>query len=228
MTRITMSTLARFGFGILMLLLMAVAGHAQTRAPDCGSFTRGKTYRCHCDVGRPLGPAWGSGPYTGDSDVCTAALHAGVVGPGGGTVTAYPAPGEPSYSGSLANGVQTDGWGPYDYSFAFASGDVMNPENSAAALAKCKGFPGNSDFVACTCPPAAGATGPVWGSGPYTANSDLCSAARHDGVIGPDGGKIAAVVAPGLDHYTGSEENEIISKDFGPYERSFVLDHNAK
>jgi len=64
-------------------------------------------------------PVWGTGVYTTDSSVCRAAVHAGIIPPAGGTVNVVPAPGLPSYQGSVANGVQTSPYGPWTASFTF-------------------------------------------------------------------------------------------------------------
>ncbi len=73
---------------------------------------------------------------------------------------------------------------------------------AAAAQTQCGPFPVGEATLACACP-AGFASGSVWGSGPYTADSDVCTAALHAGVIGPEGGKVMALAAEGLETYTG-------------------------
>jgi hypothetical protein len=203
---------------------------AQDRLPACGAFPKdAASYRCHCDAGRPGGSVWGSDPYTGDSDVCTAARHAGIIG-ADGPVEATAAPGQTDYPGTSRNGVQTSGWGSYGYSYTFIRSDVMNRVGGAGAVPACSGFPADADDITCSCPSlaAGGSAGQVWGSGPYTADSDLCAAARHDGMIGSAGGVISAVALSGLEIYRGSDSNGVSSADWGSYGRSFVIDHNAE
>lgn len=60
---------------------------------------------------------WGVGPYTGDSSVCVAAVHAGVITRDGGTVEVIAEPGRDSYEGSTSNGVTTSDWGSWGTSF---------------------------------------------------------------------------------------------------------------
>jgi len=89
-----------------------------------------ETLTCVCTGEAVLRSAtvWGSGPYTGDSRVCRAALHAGVVPVTGGSVTVRMLPGEPRYAASARNGVQTMAFGDYRSSFRFEGA-----QNTAAA-----------------------------------------------------------------------------------------------
>ncbi len=64
------------------------------------------------------GSVWGSGPYTTDSSVCRAALHAGVMHDvTGGIVTVTMKPGQSKYEGSDRNGIRSLAWGQFDSSF---------------------------------------------------------------------------------------------------------------
>lgn len=82
--------------------------------------TADTTLTCRCPAeASASGSVWGRGPYTTDSAVCRAALHAGLIGPRGGTVTLRSSPGRSSYAGSEANGVSTGDWGSYPASFEF-------------------------------------------------------------------------------------------------------------
>lgn len=47
------------------------------------------------------GSVYGSGLYSGDSKICLAAIHAGVIPPQGGKFVLYKAPGQASYRGAL-------------------------------------------------------------------------------------------------------------------------------
>jgi LCCL domain len=77
---------------------------------------------CRC-VTTASGSIWGSGPYTSDSSICRAALHAGVISSSGGIVRVTAAPGQKEYRGSTANGVTTSGWGSYPRSFTVSRGN---------------------------------------------------------------------------------------------------------
>jgi hypothetical protein len=216
--------LRAFVFAAIVPLVsgLAQATHAQQSLPSCGAFPAGQeTYACSC-TGGEAGTVWGSGPYTGDSDVCVAARHAGVIGVDGGPVEAILHDGQDSYAGSLMNGVETRDWGAYGVSF------ILNPKGPmarAADVAACTAYPSGEASVTCSCAPGAG-TGSVWGSGPYTADSDICGAAIHAGVIGDGGGVVTALGLGGLEAYRGSERAGVATRDWGSYGESFVIDAN--
>ncbi len=63
----------------------------------------------------------------------------------------------------------------------------------------------------------------IWGSDPYTADSDICVAARHAGVIGPEGGVVRVIGLPGQDSYAASTANGVASRSWGRYGASFTL-----
>lgn len=70
-------------------------------------------FECHCTTearSRRGGYAYGSGPYDGISNICMAAMHAGMTGPEGGDVRVIPGPVQESFTGSLANGVFSSDW----------------------------------------------------------------------------------------------------------------------
>ena len=48
------------------------------QAPACGTVGT-EAFSCSCALTAPEGGVWGTGPYTSDSNVCTAALHAGLL-----------------------------------------------------------------------------------------------------------------------------------------------------
>lgn len=79
-----------------------------------GSVTCGCTAQTVAD-----GAIWGSGPYTADSRICRAALHAGVVGTNGGNVRVRIVPGLASYPPSVRNGVSAYSWGSFGTAYVF-------------------------------------------------------------------------------------------------------------
>ncbi|MCU9849188.1 LCCL domain-containing protein [Defluviimonas sp. WL0024] len=54
---------------------------------------------------------YGSGPYDSVSNICIAAVHAGVTTLEGGPVRVIPRPPQSSFKGTLANGVYSEDWG---------------------------------------------------------------------------------------------------------------------
>ncbi|MDW4549440.1 LCCL domain-containing protein [Defluviimonas sp. D31] len=53
---------------------------------------------------------YGSGPYDSVSNICIAAVHAGVTTLEGGPVRVIPRPPQSSFKGTLANGVYSEDW----------------------------------------------------------------------------------------------------------------------
>ena len=94
---------------------------AQVGAEDIGKCTGlppkhrtepGNLLSCTCDANFSVkSPIWGTGLYSGDSYICKAALHAGAIGREGGRVAIQPMVDQPSYSGSLRNGVESKDYG---------------------------------------------------------------------------------------------------------------------
>ncbi|HEY5713111.1 MAG TPA: LCCL domain-containing protein [Allosphingosinicella sp.] len=77
--------------------------------------------RCTCSAEATASglTVWGSDPYTSDSAICRAAVHAGVIGPGGGEVSVNIGAGAGVFPGSARNGVSTSTWGGYPTGFTF-------------------------------------------------------------------------------------------------------------
>ncbi len=209
------------GAAALVAALPVVA--QTTEFPACERFPIGEeTYACDCPADAVAGSVWGSSPYTADSDVCAAARHQGVIGPDGGAVLAVGQPGQDSYTGSDMNGITSRDWGSYGTSIVF---EAKGPRSTQATFPSCTGFDTTLEVVECSCAPGE-AGGSVWGNGPYTADSDICAAAVHTGVIGPDGGDVRALRTAGLESYFGSEFNGVTTRNWASYGTSFVLDWN--
>lgn len=65
---------------------------------------------------------------------------------------------------------------------------------------------------------------PTWGTTVYTANSGICSAAVHSGMVEPEaGGEITIKLIEGKQFYTGSNKNEVKSKDHTATEICFTF-----
>lgn len=75
------------------------------------------------------------------------------------------------------------------------------------------------------CPPGKALPSRVVGSGPYTDDSSICSAAVHAGAIGAkDGGEVTIEIRPGEANYAGSERNYIRSAAYDrAWSGSFVV-----
>lgn len=193
-------------------------------APACSSNSASqKDQICSCKAGFPLRSVWGSGLYTSDSDVCTAAVHAGVITSSGGTIETILAPTQASYSGSSKNGITTSKWGAYNGTSFYVQRPFVK---GAVAIASCSVLPGNENSYTCSCAANAGQGQGVWGSGPYTADSNLCAAAQHSGVISAKGGVIKVLRTFGLKGYAGTSANGITTSSWNSFDSSFVFNKN--
>ena len=83
----------------------------------------------------------------------------------------------------------------------------------------------NGERYAFRCPPGKPLQSRVEGSGPYTDDSSICSAAVHAGAIHPkEGGEVTIEIRPGEARYAGSERNYIKSGDYDArWDGSFVV-----
>lgn len=80
----------------------------------------GETFTFICPSDGTTGSIWGTNVYTDDSSICTAAVHAGIIGrTAGGTITARILAGQSSYEGSTQNGVTSSSYTAFDGIFRF-------------------------------------------------------------------------------------------------------------
>jgi len=183
----------------------------------------GERFDIECPPGGRLGTVWGSNTYTDDSSICTAAVHVGLITvEEGGEVTIEIAEGAEEYVGSEHHGVTTQDYGPYAGSFTFP--DAGSLEVAAAigwdrAAAFYDGREATTFSVECE---GDGEIGAVWGTDVYTADSSICTAALHAGLVTlADGGEVTFELVDGQDEYAGSTANGVTSLDYGSYDRSF-------
>jgi LCCL domain len=83
----------------------------------------------------------------------------------------------------------------------------------------------NGERYAFRCPPGKPLPSRVAGSGPYTDDSSICTAAVHAGAIhAKDGGDVTIEIRPGQERYAGSDRNYIKSGDYeSTWDGSFVV-----
>jgi hypothetical protein len=171
---------------------------------------------------------WGTGIYTDDSSACgAAALEGRITLAGGGTVTIELRPGQSAYKGSTSNGVTANSYGSFGRSFVVVAANPVSAEVGAggtgwtATASAYTSFVGARFSYGC---PANGTPGSVWGTGVYTADSSICTAAVHAGLITVTGGGTVTVeLRPGQSSYTGSVRNGVTSQSYQAYAASFVL-----
>jgi len=108
-------------------LLSALEVDCDWTLPDAGIIKKSYTVICpsHClDVNHCM-RVKGSGPYSVNSPVCLAAIHAGVIAPEkGGAIEVNVVEGSPNYSASLKNGVGAIPYGAYFASFDVKKSDI--------------------------------------------------------------------------------------------------------
>ena len=81
-----------------------------------------QTFTCSCAPYPTLGAVWGSDTYTDDSNICTAAIHAGLITTTEGGLVSYTiTPAQSSYTGTTRNGITTGNYGLWLGSFQFAN-----------------------------------------------------------------------------------------------------------
>jgi hypothetical protein len=72
--------------------------------------------------------------------------------------------------------------------------------------------------------PEKGTPGAIWGSDIYTADSSICTAAVHAGVITLEqGGDVTIEFKPGRSIYGSTTRNGVTSNTYGEYPHSFVV-----
>ena len=228
-----------FALAIAVLIASAAPSDrasAQSVCPDNFSAFAGTAdnLSCACTAeATQIGSVWGMDVYTGDSGICRSAVHAGVIGRQGGSVTVIPEPGRNAYPGVTRNGISSSNYGRYESSFRFAGAPAATPGPAPAAAAPAAraavsvcpddfiAFAGTSEALTCTCSTEAAANGSVWGMDVYTGDSGICRSAVHAGVIGRQGGSVTVIPEPGRNAYPGVTRNGISSSNYGRYESSF-------
>jgi len=72
--------------------------------------------------------------------------------------------------------------------------------------------------------PANGSIANVWGTDIYTADSSICTAAVHAGLITTrNGGRVKIRIRPGETVYKSTTRNGLTSSNYGPYDSSFIF-----
>lgn len=105
---------------VLPDLRIAVACGDTARSDPLRGLAAGERALVTCPAGcSGANVVWGSDPYTDDSSICSAAIHAGLLVPAdGGPFVLTILPGRSSYEGSARNGVTTRSYGSWGRSFS--------------------------------------------------------------------------------------------------------------
>ena len=191
---------------------------------------RGKVGSRHayaCPSQGTLRTVWGTGVYTDDSSVCTAAVHAGrITLASGGMVSIEMRAGRTSYKASTRHGVRTLSYGRWGGSYVITGATpgkitvtLRGGSGWSASAAAYRGL--NSLRFSYTCA-AGGTPGTVWGTDVYTDDSSVCTAAVHAGRISlASGGTVVIQIRPGQSSYTGTRRNGITTLSYGSWHGSY-------
>ncbi len=197
---------------------------------------------------------WGTGVYTNDSSIGSAAVHMGLLTfEKGGEVTIEIRNGQASYEGSAQNGVSTSSYGEWGGSFVFINqngkeiqitgAQSIAPPSAPAPTPKevvpapkqelTEGIDWGTDASKWSAEvgkrfsltlPAGGDARSIWGTGVYTDDSSIGTAAVHMGLINfAQGGKVVIETRDGMDRYEGSLQNGVSSNSYGAWNASFVF-----
>ncbi len=193
----------------------------------------GERFTYTCPAGGTIGRIWGTETYTDDSSVCSAAVHVGLITTtAGGSVEIEIAPGLASYKGRTAHGATSSGYGSWGGSFIFPAkppgsgsfpvGAESWTENAQANAGKI----GAKVVVTCA---ANGTPGKLFGSGPYTDDSSVCTAGVHAGVITISaGGDVVIVIGGAESTFSGTTANGVTSSSYGAWGGSFTIPKDQK
>jgi hypothetical protein len=98
------------------------------------------------------------------------------------------------------------------------------PEEGMPAAAPCpRNMRGRTvSGMRCSCSPRQ-MSGSVWGSIRYTADSSVCRAALHAGVITPQGGVVKIWSGPGCGRFVGSLRNGVRTGNWGRYGATYAF-----
>jgi hypothetical protein len=188
--------------------------------------------------GMVSGRVWGTGIYTTDCSIASAAVHAGLIKiENGGNVTIEIIAGQTSYEGSIQNGVTSFNWGSFGTSFVFVN--THRSINSTASFVSYSNWSTNAAEFSGNIgqrytfyfPPGGPITGAVWGTGLYTTDCSIASAAVHAGLLTTQqGGMVTIEILPGQTAYIGSVRNGVTSRNWPGYGSSFkfVTQRNAR
>jgi hypothetical protein len=100
---------------------------------------------------------------------------------------------------------------------------TTTPDTPSSWATKASTAPGETTTMTQTCS-AGGTPYQVWGSDIYTADSSICTAAVHAGLINfQNGGTVTIELRLGRQLYGGSERHGVTTSVFGNFGRSFVF-----
>ena len=203
--------------------LTLVIDATSTASPYSAEVGRRRVFICRPNL--PIQAIWGTDAYTDDSPICSAATHAGVITQAqGGGVTILIGAARDTFPGSKRNGIESNTWPSQRRSYTFDATQSAQLDWATSAGKLPSGF--STPFDA-ACPPAtattvAGVTG-IYGTDVYTADSPICVASLHAGVITLAGGKVHVVSRGAQTTFAPSTRNGVTSRSYGAFDASFSI-----
>ncbi len=185
-------------------------------------------------VGSNSGSIYGSDIYTDDSDLSTAAVHAGLLKVGEkGVVKVTILQGQESHASSTRHGITSSAWSNYPGSYKVEP--IPGGSRAVATASTARSDPGSlwsyEKYVGQSFEfQVTGSTsgGTIWGTGVYTGDSRLSVAAVHAGVLRDgESGVVKVTILAGDSRYLGSSRNGVSSYDYGPYPFGYRIDSVA-
>jgi predicted Ser/Thr protein kinase len=178
---------------------------------------------CFEVIGYTSGPVWGTDVYGDDSSLSTAVVHAGLLKAGEeGIVRVVLGGRQLGLQGSGRNGVTSQALDRAEGSFRLERVTEKVPAREVltdpGSPGKYRGQNGRSFLFKLT----GSTTGSVYGTGIYTDDSSLATAAVHAGLLRPGQERVVrAQILPGRSAYAGSRRHRVISSEYGYYPGSY-------
>ncbi|MBI5187351.1 MAG: hypothetical protein HZA01_16720 [Nitrospinae bacterium] len=200
-----------------------------TTTASAYSANNGNKYSGVCPPKGAASTFWGTDTYTSDSSLCSAAVHMGLITyADGGRITIVVKEGMSSYASTTRNGVTSNSYGTWGASFTFTDPAVnkvtvtqLGLISWSSSAASYRGRNGDKFWGIC---PENGTAWTVWGIGPYTDDSSVCTAAVHAGRITmAAGGNVVYEIQGGLPSYGTSTQNGISTLSYGSWSGSYIF-----
>jgi hypothetical protein len=208
--------------GVVLCAALAACRADAAPKPDPGTLDGyrdkvGRTFLFEV-TGKKDGVVYGTGVYTDDSVLATAAVHSGHLKPGQkGVIRVTILKGETSYAASTRHGVTTLSYGEWPGAYRIEP----EPKPDPGTLDGYRDKAGQAFLFHVT-----GKTdGVIYGTGIYTDDSNLATAAVHAGIL-KDGqkGLVRVTILKGEKSYAASTSNGITSTAYGEWPGAYSIE----
>lgn len=196
-----------------------------------GADGTGATGQVDCAANGTFGAVWGTGNYTSDSSICTAAVHYGWLNASeGGQITVRQVQGLETYPGTAQNGVTSLDYGSWGASFQITAMTPLAGGSGATVINWSQnpdtlGVGGSAgQTLTYRCPSDTSSGGTIWGTDVYTSDSSICIAALHRGhVTQQNGGTVTILILGSQPAFNGTSRNGVGSSDYPEWGRSYTF-----